>query len=154
MKPNNFPIGSTTKTKSNNRNNRNNRNKSKKKLTNHNFYKDIKDLIHKKGDLCCQEDVSKKQAILFLLRHYKKQSPGSYLYNISNDIPTLVGYKAELDKNKNTVGSNLWSKIDNSLYDEKEEPTLDLVLNVLSGLPVYYILALIGKALIKEQKNN
>ena len=38
--------------------------------------------------------------------------------------------------------------------DKDEEPSLDLVLNVLSGLPLYYILALIGKALVKEQKNN
>ena len=155
MRPNNFTNVSTAKTKTNNRNNRNNRNKqSKKKPTGLSFYNDIKDFIFKKGDVCCKEDVSKKQAILFLIRHYKKESPGSYLYNISNDIPTLIGYKEQLDKNKNTVGSNVWSKFDNSLYDKNEEPTLDLVLNVLNGLPLYYILALIGKALVKEQKKN
>ena len=114
----------------------------KKKRTTSNLKplsKKINKLIYKRGDICCSEDIDKQEAITFILNKYNTD-----LASLANDIPIFIGIKDQLVKDNDKLGNKLWDEMDKKLY-VKDEPKLKNIVKMLNELPLYYLLAFIGK---------
>jgi hypothetical protein len=121
----------------------NNTNKNKKKISN--LTKKINELIYRRGDICCEEDIDRDKAIVFIIKHYKGDSKGiRYLDSLANDIIMFIGIKQDLEKNNNKYGSKLWDTLDKQIYIN-DEPNLKNIVKIMHNLPLYYLLAFIGK---------
>jgi hypothetical protein len=105
----------------------------------------INKLMYKRGDICCTEDIDRETAITFLLNKYEND-----LASLANDIPILLGYKVNMDKNNDKLGSKLWELMDNRLY-KNDEPNLNNIIKLLNDVPLYYLLALIGKITLNKR---
>lgn len=113
--------------------------KTKTKKATKSLSSKISKLMYKRGDICCPEDIDRQEAITFILNKYDND-----LSSLANDIPILVGYKYKLEENKDKLGSKLWDEMDSKLY-KNDMPDLKNILEILNELPLYYLLAIIGK---------
>jgi hypothetical protein len=129
--------------------------------------KTLKNKIHKyiskKEDICCENDVGRKQIIQLIFKKYKiictNMEPAGepmnyeYLNYINNDLVKFIGYKVDLKKNKDSEGIKLWNQLDKLMYENKtvSEEKIERLLN---EVPLYFLLSFLGYASYKEDLSN
>jgi hypothetical protein len=129
--------------------------------------KTLKNKIHKyiskKEDICCENDIGRKQIIQLIFKKYKiickNMGPAGepmnyeYLNYINNDLVKFIGYKVDLKKNKDIDGVKLWNQLDKLMYENKivSEEKIE---RLLHDVPLYFLLAFLGYASYKEDLSN
>jgi hypothetical protein len=101
-----------------------------------------------KKDICCNENIDKKIIIEKILSNYKKigaifNEEYDYLSYLNNDIVVFIGYKIDLEKNKDIEGVQLWNTLDRKMYKDKKLNLVKIKL-LLNELPLFYLLSLLG----------
>ena len=101
-----------------------------------------------KKDICCIENIDKKVIIEKILLNYKKigimyNEENDYLSYLNNDIVVFIGYKIDLEKNKDIEGVKLWNTLDRKMYKNKKLNLAKIKL-LLNELPLFYLLSLLG----------
>ena len=101
-----------------------------------------------KKDICCIENIDKKVIIEKILLNYKKigimyNEENDYLSYLNNDIVVFIGYKIDLEKNKDIEGVKLWNTLDRKMYKNKKLNLVKIKL-LLNELPLFYLLSLLG----------
>jgi len=115
----------------------------KRRKQNKTLKKKINEYILKKSDICCESDIDKNVLIDKIFKNYEKiaefwgDKDSDYLSYISNDIPIFIGYKMELQEQKDTEGVKLWNML-------SKKPDKIHITKLLNDLPLYYLLALLG----------
>ena len=66
-----------------------------------------------------------------------------YLSYLNNDIVVFIGYKIDLEKNKDIEGVKLWNTLDRKMYKNKKLNLAKIKL-LLNELPLFYLLSLLG----------
>jgi hypothetical protein len=107
--------------------------------------------IFKKGDICCAADIDQKRAIKDIFNLYIKMATAmnakaEYLDNLANDLVIFIGYRIDLEKKKDKDGLLLWDAIDQYTSNPVDKTKLE---QVLSAVPLYYLLAFLGNAYYK-----
>ena len=128
--------------------------------------KTLKNKIHKyiskKEDICCENDIVRKDIIQLILKKYKiickNMGPAGepvdeYLNYINNDLVKFIGYKVDLKKNKDIEGIKLWNQLDKRMYENKvvKEENIE---SLLHDVPLYFLLSFLGYASYKEDMSN
>jgi hypothetical protein len=124
----------------------NKRNKTSKKI--HKY-------ISKKQDICCERDVDRKVVIQQIFEKYMNISkimnePDEYLNNINNDLVKFIGYKVDLEKNKDFEGIKLWNEMDKIMFQNKKVNKQKIEL-LLQDVPLYFLLSFLGYASYSEK---
>jgi len=101
-----------------------------------------------KKDICCNENIDKKIIIEKILSNYKKigaifNEEYDYLSYLNNDIVVFIGYKINLERNKNIEGVQLWNTLDRKMYKDKKLNLVKIKV-LLNELPLFYLLSLLG----------
>ena len=101
-----------------------------------------------KKDICCIENIDKKVIIEKILLNYKKigimyNEENDYLSYLNNDIVVFIGYKIDLERNKDIEGVKLWNTLDRKMYKNKKLNLAKIKL-LLNELPLFYLLSLLG----------
>ena len=114
----------------------------------------INNYIFKKQDICCEDDIDRKNVIQKIIEKYKKIAehflePDEYLDYINNDLVKFIGYKVDLKKNNDIEGIKLWNEIDKRMYKDKSLNE-EKIEHLLNNVPLYYLLAFLGYASYKS----
>jgi hypothetical protein len=120
--------------------------------------KTLKNKIHKyiskKQDICCENDIDRKLVIQQIIEKYKKicknmDEPDEYLNYINNDLVKFIGYKVDLNKNKDVDGLKIWNEMNKRMYENKmvNEQKIE---HLLQDVPLYFLLSFLGYAAYKE----
>jgi len=125
--------------------------KHKHKIGSKTLKRRITSYIYKKGDICCESDFKRENIISDIFSLYKKNAEqlnekDNYLDHIANDIVIFIGYRIDLEKNKDREGLQLWDMIDKYTSSPIEKTKLAKMLN---SMPLYYLLAFLGSAYYK-----
>ena len=128
-------------------------NKTRKNLK----YK-INDYILKKSDICCEEDLDRPVVIEKIFKSYEKVAEffgekDDYLSYIANDIPKFIGYKIDLQKDRDNKGVRLYNMLYNSTLKNKEA-NKDKIIDILNKVPLYFLLSLLGYSYCKLSDND
>ena len=128
-------------------------NKTRKNLK----YK-INDYILKKSDICCEEDLDRPVVIEKIFKNYEKVAEffgekDDYLSYIANDIPKFIGYKIDLQKDRDNKGVRLYNMLYNSTWKNKEA-NKDKIIDILNKVPLYFLLSLLGYSYCKLSDND
>jgi hypothetical protein len=113
----------------------------KKKLTK--YFCDTKE-----RDICCETDYNREEIIEEILTMYKKMFiayENEYLEWIVNDIVFFVGIRIHLEEEKNMEGVKMLDYISSKTKKLTEVNTRTLLME----LPLYYILAFLGRTYLK-----
>ena len=113
----------------------------KKKLTK--YFCDTKE-----RDICCETDYNREEIIEEILTMYKKMFiayPDEYLEWIVNDIVFFVGIRIHLEEEKNMEGVKMLDYISSKTKKLTEVNTRTLLME----LPLYYLLAFLGRTYLK-----
>jgi len=122
-----------------------NKNFKKKTLKNR-----IANYICKKGDICCTEDFDKTKIIKQIFDLYEKIADfygekDNYLDYIDNDVVKFIGYKIDLERDKDTEGVKLFNII-SSRTSKNKITSKDSIINFLNEVPLYFLLSCLGSA--------
>ena len=120
--------------------------------------KTLKNKIHKyiskKQDICCENDIDRKLVTQQIIEKYKKicksmDEPDEYLNYINNDLVKFIGYKVDLNKNKDVDGLKIWNEMNKRMYENKmvNEQKIE---HLLQDVPFYFLLSFLGYAAYKE----
>ena len=110
--------------------------------------------IFKKGDICCEKDIDRVQAINQIINLYKPEhNPTStrYLDYINNDLLKFIGYRNFLNKE----GVNVWDNMNKYMYKTNVigingTLSIDKITSLLKQVPLYYLLSFLGYAYYKK----
>jgi predicted MPP superfamily phosphohydrolase len=134
----------------NNSRGNNNNNNSKKKTK-------LKDIINKyilqKGDICCESDFDREEIKSYIYDLYKKTYDEEYLDYINNDLVVFIGYLNNLKDKNDKMGVKLWNNLD-KFMTENENISQKKLSKLLDELPLYYVLAFIGRISLIEYTLN
>jgi hypothetical protein len=111
-----------------------------------------------KRDICCEDDIERTTAINQIFDLYTKlailfNEENEYLSYLDNDIVKFIGYKIDLEKNKDTKGVKLWEKIDSTIRKGKNI-SKNKIITVLMSVPLYYLLSFLGYAYYRYTTTN
>jgi hypothetical protein len=111
-----------------------------------------------KQDICCEEDIERTMAIDQIFDLYRKlailfEEESEYLSYLDNDIVKFIGYKSDLEKNKDTKGVKLWKKIDSTIRKGKNI-SKNKIISLLMTIPLYYLLSFLGYAYYRYTTTN
>jgi hypothetical protein len=111
-----------------------------------------------KQDICCEEDIERTMAIDQIFDLYRKLAilldvESEYLSYLDNDIVKFIGYKIDLEKNKDTKGVKLWEKIDSTIRKGKNI-SKNKIITLLMTVPLYYLLSFLGYAYYRYTTTN
>lgn len=115
----------------------------KKKLTN--YFCETKD-----KDICCETNYNRKMIVEEIISMYKKKD-FNYLESVENDILFFVGIRDDLEKAKNEKGLKIWDYISSLTINKKLSDVI--IRTLLMELPLYYLLAFLGKTYLKFKGN-
>jgi hypothetical protein len=118
----------------------------------------LKSRLHKyfsRKDICCENEFDRTVAIQQIIDKYKKIAQKlnikdePYISYINNDLLIFIGYKYNLQENKDVPGIKLWDELNQRMYTNK---TLDeqKIVRLLREIPLYYLLSFLGYATYKE----
>ena len=103
----------------------------------------------KEQDICCESDHNREKIVSEILALYKTRYVGyanEYLEWIDNDIVIFIGYRVNLEKDKNIKGVKLWDLIASKNKQHLSETNIK---GLLMELPLYFLLAFLGNSYIK-----
>ena len=120
--------------------------------------KTLKNKIHhyisRKQDICCENEIDMKLVVQQIVAKYKSicknmNEPDEYLNYINNDLVKMIGYKVDLEKNKDKEGVKLWNAMDKKMFVKKavNEKKIE---SLLQDVPLYFLLSFLGYASYKE----
>jgi len=109
--------------------------------------------IIKKHDICCEKDIDRNIVIKEIFAKYKEQArflneEGEYLNYINNDLIVFIGYKVDLEKNKDEEGLKLWMELDRRMYKDNRISSSKII-KLLHKVPLYYLMSFLGLATYK-----
>jgi hypothetical protein len=112
--------------------------------------------ISKKQDVCCENDLDRNVVVQQILDKYKTISklanePEEYLSFLNNDLLVFIGYKVDLKTHHDTEGVALWNQMDKRMYENKRINEQKII-RLLKDVPLYLLLACLGYASYKEQR--
>jgi hypothetical protein len=127
---------------------------SKKIKKKQNYSKKIHEYICKKKDICCEENFDRKIIIQQIIDKYKEIfkiiEPGEYLNWINNDLGMLIGFKIDMEKNKDIEGIKLSDTLNKAMFKNKKVNQKKIEL-LLESVPLYFLLSFLGYATYKEK---
>lgn len=115
----------------------------------------INEYILKKQDICCEEDIDRKVMISQIFELYKQISEimgesHEYLSWVNNDLLKFIGYKINLEKNKDVEGLHLWDELDKKMKENKKVVKEKVEL-LLKEIPLYLLISFLGYAYYKKK---
>ena len=135
-----------------------NKNFKKKTLKNR-----ITNYICKKRDICCTEDFDRTKVIEQIFDLYEKIAEfygekDNYLDYVDNDVVKFIGYKIDLERDKDVEGVKLFNII-SSRTSKNKITSKEGIINFLNEVPLYFLLSCLGSAyysytVIKETIEN
>jgi len=107
----------------------------------------------KEKDICCEDDVDRKNVIDQILKLYIDiakifNEDNDYLSFVNNDLIKFIGYKSILEEEKDIKGVNLWKEIDEKSFKNKILNKEKIII-ILNNVPLYYLLSFLGYAYYK-----
>lgn len=132
-------------------------NRNNKTLKNKTLKDKINKYICKKKDICCEDDINRKEAIEDIFTLYSEiaeymYEKDEYLSYINNDLIKFIGYKIDLVKINDHEGIKLWNKINNKMLMNKQLDKTKII-KLLYEVPLYYLLSFLGYAYYKYKRN-
>lgn len=117
----------------------------RKKFKRKTLKSNIQKYVAKQKDICCENDVDRKQAIEQLYSLYTEMSEKEYLSDLYTDFGKFIGYKEELQRKRDNQGLSLLTQLEkdthvNGMIDK------DAVSKALLEVPLYYLLSFLGYA--------
>ena len=110
----------------------------------------ISNYICKKGDICCAEEFDKTKIINQIFGLYEKiaefyDEKDNYIDYVDNDIVKFIGYKIDLERDKDIEGVKLFNMISNRTSKNKIV-SKEGIINFLNEVPLYFLLSFLGNA--------
>jgi hypothetical protein len=117
----------------------------RKKFKRKTLKSNIQKYVAKQKDICCENDVDRKQAIEHLFSLYTEMSGDEYLSSLYTDFAKFIGYKEELQRKRDNQGLSLLTQLEkdthvNGVIDK------NAVSKALLEVPLYYLLSFLGYA--------
>jgi hypothetical protein len=120
----------------------------------------INKYVCKKKDICCDNEFDRNLVIEDIFTLYREIAEDSfekdeYLSFITNDFVKFIGYKNDLQINKDKEGVKLWENL-NIKINNNEKSSKMKIIKVLNEVPLYYLLSFLGSAYYthKRQKDS
>lgn len=136
------------------------RSKKHIKLNNKTLKQKINKYICKKKDICCDNEFDRNVVIEDIFTLYREIAENSfekdeYLSYIDNEFIKFIGYKIDLERNKDNEGVMLWENITGKMSPNKKPDKMKII-KVLNEVPLYYLLSFLGSAYYthKRQKES
>ena len=116
--------------------------------------KKISQFIYKNKDICCEDDIDRCVVIEQIFTKYKNicnfiGEPEEYSNWINNDVVGFIGYKIDLINKKDKEGEALWNYLDNEMLT-RNKVNERKIKELLSHVPLYFLMAFLGYASYKE----
>jgi hypothetical protein len=117
----------------------------RKKFKRKTLKSNIQKYVAKQKDICCENDVDRKQAIEYLFSLYTEMSGKEYLSDLYADFGKFIGYKEDFQRKRDNQGLSLLTQMEkdthvNGVVDK------DAVSKTLLEVPLYYLLSFLGYA--------
>jgi len=126
--------------------------KSKRHITRNNktLKQKINKYICKKKDICCDNEFDRNLVIEDIFTLYREIAEyyfekDEYLSYINNDFIKFIGYKIDLERNKDKEGVMLFENINRKMSLNKKVDKMKII-KVLNEVPLYYLLSFLGSA--------
>jgi hypothetical protein len=130
-------------------------NMNKNKNIRASFTERLNNYVCRNNTAYTDEQVDKPAVITEIIELYKKYAEeilgekDEELNWINNDLLTLVGFKIDLQQQKNKEGMNLWNELDGKMMIDGK-PNLERIKSVLAELSLPLLLSFLGYAHYKN----
>ena len=103
----------------------------------------------KEQDICCEGDYNREEIAREIIKMYKGNLTTESLESLDNDIYFFIGFRIDLVEANNKEGVKIWDLIGN----QTKKFTEITVKKLLMDLPLYYLLAFLGRTYMKFKKD-